>query len=241
MRHALRALSAPWFLVTVGVLTLLSVVVNSAVVLYAAYIFCLVALFLAVRPSLKIKNSAYFRLYFLKFFSFFAELIAWAICITALLIVWEFLLVPFGHVHSFMAKGPIVPFTIVNYIATAPASLAMFLLYLQALFGVSYYAAFFYLDKIGTVFMCFKKAYVLISYNVPAILMYSALMWFVNSMAHTVVCSSMVPIVSLIGSFCSLVYLAIFGIVNFLKYLFIFSLISNIYTKRVHDQYSLYQ
>lgn len=239
MWQAVRALCRAWFLVPVVALCIFSVLIGSVIPALIAYGFTLAALLLAVRPSTYIKDLSYFKHYFFKLFLFFVQLLLWGIACTAFLVGWEYLFVPFGHIHSFFATTSFT-FTPINYVATAPAYVAGLLIYAAHIIYLLYYAIFFFLDKVGTVYVASKKALILVQYNLPMILLYTGFMWCMRLGMQFLVMS---PLLSMIVRlpFATEIWLVLFVSVELLLYLFSFALVSNIYTKRVHDQYSLYQ
>lgn len=244
MKQALKALCKPWFLVPMALAGIVSWILRSVVVALSAYGFAIWTLFLAVRPSMEIKNWAYFKKYYLYFLRFIVELLLWMVAIFACLIAWEYLFVPFGHTHSLFATKKIL-FTPINYIATFPALFFAAVLWVAHSANIVYYAVFFYLDKVGGVFISFKKALTLLYYNVPMIVLYTGIIWAVKFVFQTVpayLLNSML-LANMIPHYAFFVIIAVvaFGILPFIAYLFSFCLISNIYTKRVHDQYALYQ
>lgn len=244
MKHAVRTLCTAWFLVPMMLAGIAAIILQSVVVALLAYGFAIGTVFLAVRPSMEIKNWAYFKKYYLYFLQFIVVLLLWMIVIFTCLIAWEYLFVPFGHTHSLFASKKII-FTPINYIATFPALFFTAVLWVAHTVHIVYYAVFFYLDKVGGVFTTFKKALTLFYYNAPIIVLYTAIIWIVKFVFQTVpayllnsmLLADMIPNYTLfvIGA------AVVFGILPFIAYLFSFCLISNIYTKRVHDQYALYQ
>jgi len=240
MRQAVRALIAPWFLVPIVLLIVASALSGSMIPAFMTYGFVVAALLLAVRPSVQIKNWDYFRRYFWLLFCFAVELVLWGAVITTMLIVWEFLLVPFGHTHSFLADGKLVVFGAASYIATFPSYVVGIIAYGANILCLLYYAAFFYLDKVGSVYTSCKKALILVSYNLPMVLIYTGIAWAIK------ICLQLVATYAIVFFMANVVtwktaYAFFFAPADLVLYLFFVALISNIYTKRVHDQYALYQ
>ncbi len=240
MWQAVRALYTAWFLVPVVALSIASFFTHSIIPGLVAYSFVLASLLLAVRPSTYIKDFAYFKHYYFRLFLFFVEFALWLIVIAVLLIGWEYLFVPFGHTHSMLASNKAFTFTLVNYIATFPAYCINMIIFVIYLFLAIYYAIFFYLDKVGSVFVSGKKALTLLWYNLPMILLYTSIFWGVRISLQYAIASLFAVLFSYVA-IPYILYLIFFALLDFVLYLFSFALVSNIYTKRVHDQYSLYQ
>lgn len=240
MWQAMRTLCTIWFLVPVVVLGIASIFIGSVWVAAIPYVFVLTSLLLAVRPSIYIKDGTYFKHYYVRLFLFLFELTLWAIVIAVLLIGWEYLFVPFGHTHSLFASNKAFTFTLVNYIATTPAYLINMALSMAYLLLAIYYAAFFYLDKVGSAFVSCKKTLILLWYNLPMILLYTSIFWVIKLLFQFGIASLFYWLAINFNAIQAL-WVFIFIPVDFVLYLFSFALVSNIYTKRVHDQYSLYQ
>ncbi len=250
MRQVVRTLCALWFLVPMVLLLISAIVIALTFNVFAAYgplvllsVFSYSAAFLAVRPSIQIKNWDYFKSYFWLCTQFMSVLFLWMLAIVVILVGWEYLFVPFGHLHSLFAPKNFI-FTPVSYIATAPAYLAGIFLFCAHKLHCINYGVFFYLDKAGSVFVSFKKALTLIYYNLPLLLVYETIIWCVLFLLSTLGYTLSIMLMNtgstvgyVVGGIC------VMGIlfVSALLHLFIFCLVSNIYTKRVHDQYSLYQ
>jgi hypothetical protein len=241
MRQAIRALFAVWFLVPALIVLVLSIVLGSIKLALADYSFVLISCFLAVRPSINVKDWHYFKRYFFLLLKFVVELLLWIMVIVAILALWELLFVPFGHVHSFsrLATKNFI-FTPINYIAVAPAYCASIVLNVAFAAQFIYYAAFFYLDKVGSAYTACKKALLLICYNLPMIIIYTGIFWAIKLLVQLVATYSIIFFMT--GSVVWNAALAgFFAPLDFFLYLFSFALVSNIYTKRVHDQYYIYQ
>jgi hypothetical protein len=242
MRQAMRALFAVWFLVPALIVLVLSIFLGSIKLALADYSFVLISCFLAVRPSINIKDWHYFKRYFFLLLRFVAELLLWIMVIVAILALWELLFVPFGHVHSFSrfaAKS--FAFTPINYIAIAPAYCANIVLKVAFAALFIYYAAFFYLDKVGSAYTACKKALLLICYNLPMIIMYTGIFWATKLLVQFISAYSFILLAPALPTWSAAVFAGFFSVLDFFFYLFSFALVSNIYTKRVHDQYYIYQ
>jgi hypothetical protein len=239
MRQAMRALWAFWFIVPVIVLGIASVILNSVVPSIFMYGFTVGAIFIAARPSIQIKNWDYVRSYFLVYLRFVGALLLGIIAIVTCAYLWELLFVPFGHFYPVLfSDQPRVPWHVVDYIATFPGTaLGMFALTLH-IFNFILFVALFYFDKVGSILTACKKSLILIIYNLPLVIVYSLIIWALKIPIY--ILSDRISKWLYIHSYSGLSYY-VFSLIFFFLHLLIFCLISNIYTKRVHDQYYIYQ
>jgi hypothetical protein len=230
MKEVLRVLGTSWFLIPTIFLLLLSFLFDSFFCASLTYTFIAMCILLAARPSIRIKNGSYFREYFVKY--------AWFVTVATF---WGLVLVSICG-GTFFIYNPLISG---NDLFFGFGILAFFSTLFGAT-GLSYYAKFFYLDGVGSVWISFKKALVLITYNLPMLSVYSVITFLIK-------CMYWILVTMIFGQLSwseNLLWYMLkpaghsgldYNLLGLLPYLFSVCLFANIYTKRVHDQYSLYQ
>lgn len=247
MKEVLRVLCVPWFLIPVCILTVGGYIFNSVGLASLVYTLTSVFMLLAARPSIRIKDSVYFKEYVFVYAKFLLGASLWVlaffVCVISILVGWQSLLALVGYPQYmfFIPDAGLVN----EKLVWAPIVPVLIILAGLGLLGITEYVTLFYLDRVGSVWCSFKKALLFIKYNLPMLLIYLGialgiklvywlLIGFIANITFGLPCSIGLSL----HAACAGVRFSLLGL---LPYLFSVCLFVNLYTKRVHDQYSLYQ
>lgn len=235
MKEVLRVLCVPWFLIGIMLLVVAVYYSGSVIASALASAFITAPLLLAARPSLRIKDWRYFSVYGLRYAWYMLQLFMLIACIIGV----PLFLIYFIYPAAFDSKASGAGWVWVFYTVFV-ALCAMPLWYA----GVYAYTVFFYLDKVGNLFRALACAFRLLIYNLPMIFVYGAIITLVNGM-YWLLISLLVSLVFGVPYTFNMIFFmgsrASLGLLGIPPYLFSICLISNIYTKRVHDQYVIYK
>jgi hypothetical protein len=229
MLDVIRVLMVPWFLIPFGLslvalgwfgtASITSTYIGQFLTLFSSIIFIL-----AARPSIGLKDAAYFKTNVARGL--------WMFFVYTILLVLS--LSPFFLITAIQVYGQLSK----TITAILMFSMLLFLLpcFLLMFFG-SNFALLFYLDRRQDVWRAFKRACLMIWYNLPALVLYMFLYGVV-----TILVSAFLTILlsgisyGIYSSISVVIQLVLRMTINLLC----ICLATNLYIKLVHDQYELY-
>ena len=231
MKEVLRVLCVPWFLIGVTMLVVAVYYTGSVIASAVASAFITAPLLLAARPSLRIKDWRYFSECGMRYVWFLVQLIVLVSLVFGVPLLLLYLIDPQLFNGQVLGSG----WLWILYIFFIGLCVMPFWY-----MGLYAYASFFYLDKVGTLWQALLRAFKLIIYNLPMILLYGAIMSLISGI-YWLLISVLVSIVFGVPCTLNMIFFmgsrASLGLFGIPPYLFSICLMSNIYTKRIHDQY----
>jgi hypothetical protein len=229
---ALRVLMVPWFLIPLCVLVIMSLIpevpgsigVRSLLCSKAITIFACIMFILAARPSIELKNFAYFKKSMMRgiwMLLFFGTI---TIVIVCLGLLWT------QFFYSWSRGGTVL------YLLGIVITLIACLLSVIFVGFFKYFAILFYLDRTESVWIAFKRAFMMGWYNMPVVILY----WFVYSLLLLCISMVMALILSVLFGTPCLISVLINQVASLVFDLIFICLATNLYIKLVHEQYELY-
>jgi hypothetical protein len=232
-RDALYVLMTPWILIPLGlVLGLYFFGLTTELSLKLLSLVFSVLFILAARPSIEIKDFAYFKKNIVRSLVITAALIPF-------LLLWVLVgiagvqLVYGGSLHANHVIN-LIMIVLLYAIATLIIMPFMFIL-----FFVQNFALLFYLDRTEGVLIAYKRALTMYWYNLPAIGIYS-LSFGVISLVMYVLCAMLFQLFFNPSSWFFTLFILMQQLLRTLFNLGFFCLMTNLYIKLVHEQYELY-
>jgi hypothetical protein len=235
MLDVIRVLMVPWFLIPFGLLIVLLCWVGAgsagAYVNQFLMLAGLVIFILAARPSIGLKNGAYFKKNSLRALWMF---FAYSVYVIPLLLVSGLGIYAIAilqrHSHSIVL--------LVIFVFLLVLLLSLFAL--MFIFGNNF-ALLFYMDRTQGTWLAFKRAYLMIWYNLPALLLYV----FLYCVVLTLI---VVFFITVLSGLLTVMSFGPYSFITIIVKIFLTTIIdllcaclaTNLYIKLVHDQYELY-